>query len=343
MTRFEFPDIKTSPLGAKIVATAAALPEQIVTDADIIERFHPRMTARSVGKIFGTSERRVAPDGMTDSDLATQAAASCLKKAGVEPEQLSKIIVTRFLGDRLLPMTASFVQQKLGCGAAVQAFDIVGGVHSFIEAMHSGACAADSDEAPVLIVSGGVIHRLISKSDPRTAFLFGDGAAAILLASSREPGILASYSFCNSDFIDSASAFSLREYLGAKMLETENYDSFYDLYREDGWKKAEGFILDAMGFTARTLLRTAEKTASEIDLWLITENSFRLRRAIIERLEIPEHKTLSLMSSLGNTMSAMLPLLLNEASTAKRIAKGSTVMLLSMGEGLKGGGMLIRI
>jgi 3-oxoacyl-[acyl-carrier-protein] synthase III len=267
----------------------------------------------------------------------------CLRKAGIEAEQLSKIIVTRFLGDRLLPMTASFVQQKLGCGSAVQAFDIVGGVHSFIEAMQSGACAADSDGAPVLIVSGGVIHSLISKTDPRSAFLFGDGAAAVLLAPSREPGILSSYSFCNCDFIDSASAFCLREYVGEEVLKNENYDLFYDLYREDGWKKAETFILDATAFTARALLRAAEKTAAEIDLWLITENSLRLCRAIIERLEIPEDKTLSLTSSLGNSMSAMLPLLLNKALETKRIGNGSTVMLLSIGEGLKGGGMLVRV
>jgi 3-oxoacyl-[acyl-carrier-protein] synthase-3 len=330
-------------LRCRIVAAAAAMPEQVVTNEDIINKYHHRVADTAIRKMLGISERRVAANGVVDSDLLSAAASACLNRAGFRADQLSKLIVTRFMGDRLLPMTASHVQQKLQCKTPIQAFDIVGGIHSFMEALHTAACAVEADNAPVLVVSGGIVNRLVSRTDPRSAFLFGDGAAAVLLAPSDSGNFLSAYSFSNYDFIESAVAFRLRDYGTEALYESEHNESLFDLYQQEDWKRSKDFVLEAMGLTAQTLLLEAKKKMGDVDLFLVTENHHRLHQAIVERLEIPQSKTLSVISKYGNTMSAMLPLMLNEAMESGKAGPGSLVMMLSIGEGIKGGGILLNL
>ena len=346
MTQYIFPATRPGnalPLHAKVAATASVVPAHRATNAEIIERHHHRVNERAIEKLVGVRERRVAPHGVADSDLLADAAALCLEKAGLEPEQLSKLIVTRFLGDRLLPPTAALVQKKMNVTTAIQAFDITGGVHSFMEAMETAARSVDSADGPVLVVSGGVINRLVSRTDPRLAFLFGDGAAAVLLTPSDTPRMLASYGFSNRRFINDVTAFRLRTLLSEATYESADYAPLFDLYEMGDWHTQLDFITQAMQVTLQNLLRDAGKSAGDIDLFLITENHDRLCRAVLQRLGIPMDKTLSLLPTLGNTMSAMLPMLLDHAIETRKVGPGATVVLLSVGEGLKGGGLLITL
>ena len=331
------------PLHAKILATASALPDQVISNQQIIERYHHKVADRAIRKMTGVVERRVVPRGVADTDLMVTAAKSCLQRAGIAVDSLGKLIVTRFLGDRMLPMTAANLQKKLDCTVAIQSFDISGGVHSFMEALHTAACAVESDGLPVLVVSGGIVNRLVSRTDPAKAFLFGDGAGAVLLGPAEVPRFLASSSFCNIAFLENATAFRLKEHVTEEMYEKNRYDPLFDLYEQKNWKPATTYILDAMHRSVAALLSDAGIGAEEVDLWLITENEQRLWRAIVDTLDIPYDKTHSLLSTLGNTMSAMLPILLNDAMEKGMAQKGSKVVLLSLGEGIKGGGMLITL
>jgi 3-oxoacyl-[acyl-carrier-protein] synthase-3 len=73
---------------------------------------------------------------------------------------------------------------------------------------------------------------------------------------------------------------------------------------------------------------------------LLTENHHRLWCAVLDHLGIPRHKTLSTVCEFGNTMSAMLPLLLDRSLAEGRLARGQRVLLLSVGEGLSCGGLV---
>jgi 3-oxoacyl-[acyl-carrier-protein] synthase-3 len=192
-------------------------------------------------------------------------------------------------------------------------------------------------------VSGGVINRTISRTDPRVAFLFGDGAAAVLLVPSRTRHVLASYSFSNYDFVEQARGFEVRRVLSVDFSDAVEHRKMYELYSQEDYKRALEFVLEAMRVTVRALLQRAGRQLSDVDVFLVTENHGRMWSAIIEHLGIEAQKTLSLLAKYGNTMSAMLPLLLDEAIRSGRLQPGSLVMLLSVGEGVSGGGMLISI
>lgn len=345
MNNYSFPELKKRIFNrhCKILSTGSFFPETVVTNDQIIRDYDHKVTDVVIRKTVGVRERRVAEKGYADSDLLVIAAQQCLQKAGIKPEELSKILVTKFLGDRALPMTASFLQRKLNCTHAVQSFDIDGGINSFLQAFDLACCAINSGDKYILIVSGGIINTLVKKTDPRYAFLFGDGAAAILLGPSDELHIESSYFFTNHEFIDHTTGFSHRKRFSSDIHETKNYEILYDLYETGDWKNTCDFIVEACKTTVNKILQDCGIDLNEIDLFLITESNRRQWQTIIDNLNIDTNKTVSVIEKYGNTMSAMLPVLLDEAFKTGRIREGSRIFLLSIGEGISGGGLIYRV
>jgi 3-oxoacyl-[acyl-carrier-protein] synthase III len=329
---------------AAILATGSALPDTVVRNQDIIQAYGHGVAAAAVTKIYGVETRRVAGHGVTDSDLLAEAARRCLERAGISQERLSKLIVTKFLGDRLLPPTASLVQRKLGGSMAYQSLDIDGGTGSFLQAMEVAVAAIASGDELVLVVSGGINNRLVTREDPRHAFLYGDGAGAVLvgISPSGGPHIESFSQFSDSSLGDLHRGFELRKCMTDDLHALKDYASLFQLYQGGEWKEIQPQVLAGVERVAAEALARASLTLADMDLVLLTENTQRLWRATLEHLGVPEDKTLSLIAEYGNTMSAMLPLLLDRAVSDGRLARGQRLLMLSIGEGLNCGAMVAR-
>lgn len=333
---------------SSIIATASYFPDRVVTNQDIIDANQIPVTDVAIRKTLGVAQRRVAEDGVADSDLLVKAAERCLEKAGLGVDQLSKLLVTKFLGDRILPMTASMVQRKLNAQVAFHAVDIEGGINSFLHALDLATryiSTTKEQEQYILILSGGIHVAPISKTDPRLAFLFGDGAAAILLAVADDPHFLASYIYTNYEYYESAGSRMLKmdEWVSQKIYEQGEYELLYNLYRMDNWKESLDFYLQAAEVTRDNLLQESGLTMNDIDLVLVTENNKKIRDLTLEKLGVPDEKSLSVIHEYGNTMSAMLPILIDRAFADGRLKQGMNIMLISHGEGASGGGMIYRV
>ena len=348
--QFIFPEYKKRNIKkySKIIATAAYFPDRVVTNQDIIDANQLPVTDVVIRKTLGVEKRRIAEESVADSDLLVKAAEKCLEKAKIKPEQLSKLLVTKFLGDRILPMTASMVQRKLNSQVAFHAVDIEGGINSFLHAIDLATryiSTTKEQEQYILILSGGIHVAPISKTDPRLAFLFGDGAAALLLAVANEPHFLASYNYTNYEYYETAGSRMLKmdEWVSDKIYEQGEYELLYNLYRMDNWKDSVDFYLQAAEVTMHNLLKESGLTMDDIDLVLVTENNKKIRDLTLEKLDVPEEKSLSVIHEYGNTMSAMLPLLLDKGFLDNRLKQGMNIMLISHGEGASGGGMIYRV
>lgn len=350
---------------SQIVATAAYFPEQVITNQQIIDRHQLPVTDIVIRKTLGFERRRVAEAGVSDSDLLAEAARRCLAQAQVEPDRLSKILVTKFLGDNLLPMTASLVQRKLGCRVAMHAVDLEGGINSFIYALDLATryiSTTTAEEQWILILSGGMHNLPVSKTDPRLAFTFGDGAAALLLGCGdhtgcgennsaanglvvKEPHFLASYTYSDPDFFDAAGSKRLLidESISDQLYEKGEYGLLYDLYQMGNWKDSLDFYLQAAQVVRDRLLQESQLTMDQIDWVLVTENNRRIRELTLDCLNVPQEKSLSIISEYGNTMSAMLPLLLNKGFEEGRFLPAMNIMLISHGEGASGGGIIYKV
>lgn len=347
MSSFYFPPPQKLRLRrfCKIAAAASFFPETIRDNQAIIDANGLKVAAAAMEKVLGVRNRRIAAEGVTDSDLMVEAARRCLARAGVEPDQLTKLLATKFIGDRILPMTAAMVQRKLGGNLAYHAVDIDGGISAFLYAFDLAARYFNSAPTEhILIVSGGVHTVAISKTDARVAFLFGDGAAALLLSASDEPHLLASYFYTNHHYYHSAGsrALKMEKWLSDDIYEKGNFSLLYDFYRMDNWKETLDFYLEAARVTRDNLLLESGLSMAEVDLVLVTENNKRLREATLETLGVPPEKSVSLLAEFGNTMSAMLPMLIDRAIADGRMPAGGVVMLISHGEGASGGGILYR-
>ncbi|MBN2737372.1 MAG: hypothetical protein JXR70_10365 [Spirochaetales bacterium] len=324
---------------AKIIDTYAYLPDKIITNNDIIASTGLKVTDQAIQKTVGVKERRQAAVGKSDSDLLLQAATGCLSQAGIEASQLSKIIVNKFVGDKLLPMTASMLQAKLHCPMAVQSFDIDGGMNSFLQSFEIAANMINCGDKYILIVSGGIINPFININDARHQFLFGDAATALLLGPSKKRHILATYQFSNYDYIEKAIGFQVRKNTKQNCHITRRQE-LSDLYKIEDWTNTIPFIKMALKQTVDSLVEQANTTRNEIDLLLVTEYNQNIRDAIIESSGISKNKSLSILHKYGNTLSASLPLLIQEAKSGNRLKKDTLIMMLSLGEGISGGGIL---
>jgi 3-oxoacyl-[acyl-carrier-protein] synthase-3 len=348
MTPFAFPPLRPRVIRrhARIVATGAYLPPRTVTNAEIIAAGGLNVTDNVIRKTLGVDRRHVADAGTADSDLLAEAGRRCLALSGVQVDQLTKILVTRFLGDHVLPMTASLVQRKLGATVAIHALDVEGGTNSFVHAVDLAtryiSTSRDPDER-ILICSGGIHALPVSKTDPRVAFLFGDGAAALLLAPSSEPHFLACYTYANPALFDAAGTRTLKltPELFDRMSRQGDVTPLYDLYTMGNWKETADFYVEAARVTADRLLAEAGLAQGDIDLCLVTENNARLRELTLAALGFSEAQSCSLIAETGNTMTAMLPLLLD--AKLRDLPEGTNVMLISHGEGASGGGVIYRV
>lgn len=328
---------------AKIRATAVHLPEQSVTNQEIIDQNGIPVPDKVIQRNLGVKVRRVAAPGTADSDLLAAAGRSCLARAGVEPDRLSRILVTKFLGDRLLPMTAAQVQKKTGCTTAIPGFDVDGGINGFLQALDMGLHYINSGEEYVLILSGGVIRCLTSQTDPRTAFLFGDGAAAVLLEKSDRPHFMGGYFYANPSYYDLSIAFGKLTEIKGESFRNKDFSFAHDLYAPGNWKDIAPFYREAACVIKDRLMQNPGVEDRPPDWVLVTENNHQIRQMTLEALDVSPDKSLSVIAQYGNTMSAMLPILLNKGFDENLFRPGDNIMLISHGEGASGGGMIYSV
>lgn len=341
---FEFPEIRPwlATRHCRILSWASYVPPRVATNKEIIERHGLKVMEPIVKRTLGVESRHVAGPGMSDSDMLAVAAKECLAHAGIGVDDLSKMIVNKFLGDRLLPPTASILQRKLGASVAFQCMDIDGGTNGFLQALEMAAKCINSGDDHVLIASGGICHDLVDHTDPRTAFLFGDGAAAILIGPSDERHVLASYGFSNHAYIELQSGIRFMDLISVSFDAPDAETRARNLYSMGNWKDAQEFLLQAARTTVDRILETTGIAFADIDRFLVSESVGPLREAIVSHLGIPADKTLSLFATHANTMSASLPLLHCAAEAQRPSIPGSLTLFLSFGEGISGGGILYK-
>lgn len=329
----------------KILATASFLPEKVVSNTDIINNHDLPFKSPVIVKSIGVESRHVAMDHMADSDILYGSAKQCLDNFGISPDQLSRLIVNKYFGDNLLPMTASRLLGKLGSETAVHSFDIDGGISSFLHSVDAISRYISTGDEYILLSSGGIHTRLVSKTDARVAFLFGDASASLLFGHSREQHILASYFYTNHQFYDMATALSPLSIVGMSLKSPSNGDlsCLYDTYRMDNWKNAAEFYRSATLETSRNILEESGLGMDQIDWVLVTENNRKIWELTLETLGVGEAKSISLLKNYGNTMSAMLPLLLDHGFQSGEIQSGMNIMLISHGEGISGGGLIYKV
>ena len=284
----------------------------------------------------GISARHFVDDGVLSSDLGATAARHALDMAGLKPDDIDLIIVATSTPDYFggFPSTACVVQRKLGITNDCAALDVQAVCSGFVYAMS----VADNFircgmHKRVLVIGSEVFSRILDFNDRTTCVLFGDGAGAVVLAASDEPGVLATRLHADGRYADILcvpGAVQGGAIAGSAFLYMDGQAVF----------KLAVSVLEKV---ANEVLQVAGMQASQID-WLIPHQAnIRIMQGTAKKLGLPMEKMVVTVDQHGNTSAASIPLALDVAMRDGRIKAGQHIMLEAVGGGFTWGAALVRI
>jgi 3-oxoacyl-[acyl-carrier-protein] synthase III len=319
---------------ARITGTGSSLPPLRLTNDDMVARLAARGVETSdewIVERTGIRARHFVADGVYASDLAEQACRSAMQAAGVNPSDIDLIIVATSTPDMVFPSTAAILQNKLGI-AGCPVFDVQAVCSGFIYALTVADAMIKTGSAnKALVVGSEVFSRLLNFDDRTTCVLFGDGAGAVVIEASDQPGILATDIHADgrhTGILCVPGHVSGGQILGDPMLRMDGQAVF---------KLAVGVLED----TARASLKKAGKVAADID-WLIPHQAnIRIMQSTARKLKLPMDKVVVTVDEHGNTSAASIPLALDHAVRAGQVKPGQTLMLEGVGGGFTWGSVLL--
>ncbi len=322
------------PRYSRITGTGSMLPPRRVTNAELAAELAGRGIETSDEWIVartGIRARHFAADNVVASDLAVGAARHALEAAGRRADEIDLIIVATSTPDMVFPSTACVVQRKLGAAGGA-AFDVQAVCSGFVYALTVADSMIRSGAArKALVIGAEIFSRLLDFNDRGTCVLFGDGAGAVVLEGSDQPGILASDLHADGQHV---GILCVPGHVAGGQVSGD------PLLKMDGqavFKLAVGVLESA----ARTVLERAGRTEADID-WLIPHQAnIRIMQGTAKKLKLPMDKLIVTVDEHGNTSAASIPLALDVAVRGGRIQAGDTLMLEGVGGGFTWGAVLL--
>jgi len=326
-----------------IAGTGSYLPDPIVTNQDLGRGVG--LSPEEIFKRTGIRERRRAAEGAAASDLATRAAERALEAASIQVGELDLIIVATTSPDRLFPSTACQVQKNLKA-PRVPAFDLNASCSGFLYALHVADAHLQSGQVnTALVIASEVKSRFVDPNDPETAFLFGDGAGAVVLrrdrvTASRGPkrGIL-----WTRLFTDGSRHEWIRLPAGGSRLPTtlETLQKGENSMILQGGRVFRAAVRE-MTRTFQLALEETGFTAEEFTHFFFHQANLRILRKVAGELALPSGKIPVTLDRYGNTSSASIPITWDETVREGKVHPGDLLYLGTFGGGLTWGGMVIR-
>ncbi|MDO8180113.1 MAG: beta-ketoacyl-ACP synthase III [Undibacterium sp.] len=324
---------------SKIIGTGSYLPPKRVSNQDLTEQLAANGVETSDEWIFsrsGISARHYAEPFVTSSDMAVEAAKHALDAANLHANDIDLIILATSTPDFLggFPSTACVVQNKLGMTNGAAAVDVQAVCSGFIYAMAMADSMIKSGaHKNALIIGAEVFSRILNFQDRTTCVLFGDGAGAIIMSQSTEPGVLATKLHADGSH---ANVLCVPGNVHAGVIAGSSF-----LYM-DG-KAVFKLAVHVLEKVANEVLEIAGLEASQID-WLVPHQAnIRIMQSTAKKLEMSMDKVIVTVDQHGNTSAASIPLALDVAVRDGRIKKGQTVMLEGVGGGFTWGAAIVRM
>ncbi|MBS4095429.1 MAG: ketoacyl-ACP synthase III [Sulfuricella sp.] len=315
---------------ARIVGTGSYLPARILANADLEKLVET--TSEWIVERTGIRERHMAAEGELTSDLAQQAAERALEAAGLDAGDIDLIVVATTTPDRVFPSTACILQAKLGISNGCPAFDVQAVCSGFVYAVSVANNFIRAGQARnALVVGAETLSRITDWSDRGNCILWGDGAGAVVLQASSEPGILATHLHADGRYQD------LLFVDGGVSLKTEG--AFYMRMSGNAVFKMAVNTLDAI---VDETLEANGLSKSDID-WLVPHQAnTRIIQATAKKLGMSMERVVVTVDRHGNTSAASIPLALDTAVREGKIQAGETVLMEAFGGGFTWGSVLLK-
>ena len=314
-------------IGARIAATGSYLPEKIVKNHDIKGLEDSNGV---VERLLGAIERRAASENQSCSDIIVEAAEKILQNAKVAAKDIDRIVVSATPGDFFEPCTASVVQYKLGanCPAVDVGMSCVGWLAGMDYALR---CIGTGDKR-VLVLAGTIISQAAHFQNPMHRAIFGDGAGGVLLEASDECNFFAGDLWTDGQFHNMITMpHPATVYNNA--IPKDFHGSFY---MGDGRVITQA-LHENLPQGVERVLDEAGITRDDIDTYFVHQPSKPLFRAAVKAVGVNGGTVIEDFERYGNTISAELPISLDENVRNGKINRGNTILKVTFGAGFSGG------
>ena len=320
-------------INSKITGTGGYLPEKVMTNADlekIVDTTDEWITSRT-----GIKKRHIVVDGETTCDLAEKAALGAMDAAGISKEDIDLIIVATTTPDRVFPSTACLLQDRLdihGCTA----FDVQAVCTGFVYALGvADKFIKSGTHKTALVIGAETMSRTVDWNDRTTCVLFGDGAGAVILEASDEPGILSTHLHADGKYKDLLT-------VPAGVSENPALFQSGEAYMQMKGNEVFKMAVNTLGRIVDETLAANNMEKSDVD-WLVPHQAnIRIINGTAKKLGMSMDRVVVTVHEHGNTSAASVPLALNEAVRDGRIKRGETILLEAFGGGFTWGSALIK-
>ena len=319
---------------SRIAGTGSYLPKKILTNADLerlVDTSDEWIRSRT-----GIERRHVAAEGETTTDLAEHAARRAMAAAQVTGAQIDLICVGTTTPDLVFPNVGTLLQDRLGIHNGCPAFSLEAACTGFVYALSVADKFVRLGESKcALVVGAETLTRMIDWKDRGTCVLFADGAGAVVLKPSAEPGII------------STRLHSDGRYKGL-LLYPDGVSKGFKLVRagtasvQMKGNEVYKVAVNTLGQLVTETLNANNVTKDQLD-WLIPHQAnIRIIEAIAKRLELPMERVIVTINDQGNTSAASVPLALDTGVRDGRVRRGQLLLLEAFGGGFTWGSALIR-
>ena len=315
---------------SRIVGTGSYLPARVLSNAELEKQIET--TSEWILERTGIRERHIAAEGELTSDLALQAAEAAIEAAGIDAAEIGLIVVATTTSDRIFPSTACVLQAKLGITNGCPAFDVQAVCSGFVYAVSVADQFIRSGQVgSALVVGAETLSRITDWNDRGNCILWGDGAGAVVLQASDQPGILNTHLHADGRYQD------LLFVDGGVSLKKEG--ACYMRMSGNAVFKMAVNTLDAI--VDETLAANGlQKT--DID-WLVPHQAnIRIIQATAKKLGMGLERVVVTVDRHGNTSAASIPLALDTAVREGKIKPGELVLMEAFGGGFTWGSVLVR-
>jgi 3-oxoacyl-[acyl-carrier-protein] synthase III len=326
----------SAPRHAHVTGWGRYAPAQVLTNADL-----ERMVDTNdewIRTRTGIRERRVAAAHETTASMGAVAALRAIRTAGIDPDDVDLILLATLTPDYWMPSTAALVKEAIGNTKAA-AFDVMAACSGFVYAFSTAQAYINAGLAQHVVVIGAeLLTRFLDYTDRGTCILFGDGAGAVVLSASDQPGGALGIELTT----DPQGAYMIWLPAGG----AKAPPSADTIARGEHYVRMEGnatyrFATKTMATTALESIRRSGLTPDDIDLFIPHQANIRIIEAVAKGLDLPMERIFVNLDRYGNTSAASVPIALAEAVNEGRVRVGDNVTMVAFGAGFTSGAVTV--
>ncbi len=316
---------------SRIAGTGSYLPEKVLTNFDLekmVDTSDEWIRTRT-----GIERRHIAGEHETTSDLAYRAAVAAMDSAGVGGADIDLVVVGTTTPDLVFPNVGCLLQERLGIRGG-PAFSLEAACSGFLYALTVADSMVKTGQARrALVVGAETMSRIVDWTERETCVLFGDGAGAVVLEASDEPGIVYTKLGADGRYRDLLYASS-----GVSKPKDDDDSGLLRMKGNEVFKVA----VKTLETMVDDVLESNHLEKGEID-WLIPHQAnIRIIKATAKRLQLPMERVVLTVAEHGNTSAASVPLALDTAVRDGRVKRGDLLLLEAFGGGFTWGAALVR-